>query len=1727
MSTNLSNPFSTGGGGVTFEQLVGASYLATLLTGGIPRGLDQGIVKEVKFQQRWTGFILDDIVITTKVGSTERKLALQVKHDLVFSDAISNKTFERVMKDCWETFTGSSGCNFDPEKDRLGIGIGVYQTKIDKYLQSLLDWARVAKDSSEFLSKVRLPSFSSNEMRDFLKIFNNVLSRVKGSEITDDEFWRLLRCLVVIHFDLEHQGSRDSLYCWNKLLDLLHTGNGEQARLLFDNLISITAEFARSSGVIDLDILKGRIPSEVVFKDYIDFSLDLEYLRNHSNIILESIRDTIGENVHLLRNDLIDLLKDVIKEKEVVVIKGEPMIGKSVLLKLLANRLRSEGEILAFSTDRFFGTSLDVFLHNLNVQSDFLDILSAIRNAPLRCILIDGLEKALYDENRRRILNDLIIAIRTFNKSMIEEGGYREYCWKIVFTCRSLETMNIVPHLETRKNLSNNTLGFFEFTALSEDEIQELISHIPKLRDLFLVEKIKEIVSKPLVLDIMTLSEVILPSDEIPEIYTESLLYTWFWKQIVRLAERRESEKGLPDQREDLALKLAKESIKGDRLVISEENIDANVVNGLISDRFLSKQDSLLSFGQDIYEEWSLTTLLQYNMDDLPKFLTDSRESLLLGKAFRLYVLKLLEVDKAPKAWISFLIELENCEKKHGISPRWYHIVMRSFLVSPLLEDNLPAIKEDLFKNKCVLLKKLLKTLRTACVEPDSSILTILGDLPEEKLEAYIAYTSVPVVNQWIPVINLILENMDKLPDSSLFESSIIFEKWMVKVSESKSHRKDIVKICIDLLKSQFLKRELPMDLQCDLKYKEMEELTKNLIKSVLWGADCSSELVEEFVRQIVLNDHKKEYSHYDFNNIILESGWIPICKYTTNLSVDILEHLLCERLEPDRYGSFHHLTMNLGIRSVIWWNPPTYLKGPFLFLLRINYKEGIRLIHSITNHATKCWKIREELDWKKTPLPQVIKLSNRDIKVWGDELVFQWFRYPSVGPQVVNSALMALEYWMNEQFKEEIDPKVLFDSVLSNTESVAIAGVCVSVALKNPQKCLEAIVPILENPVFWIMDIARSVKDIGAESIIRLFSTSFSFKRDKPDYDTLTELANESHRKLDIRSFVILAIYGPKQIRERIQKRIQSFSDNIPFLYEEEKKDVQLIQERTKTMEIWASQAKQSNYDFLKTDRGIEIQFKLPNELRDEEWEKNVEETNKLRNFLPWAMNFRDKGILNPDFTLETALEYVLELETKDDINYKPKNILGNPEERANSLAAFASSLVIHQWDWVKKKNLASWCKKQLIIAATRPELDYDYVIPENRYPMGYRRSAALGLPSFLLKEPNNKKVRKLIEILALHKNIEIQAYLFTGLGALWTSEQEVVWKCISLVIKAVKTEFLDNKYPHPVRKPKVFFTKLIMKVKIRFTSFFYPFTINTGKLMENDVFFIAKKYVPVLASLQHSDVTKSDHRKLITLLVNLLEFTFQAYILNQEKRRGFNKWTYNDWNQLFFKILAYILLKLPDEVVLSKFGNPVLNNWEKAPAMMEEFLRYLLLTGSRSDLENQFVKLWLKYGERILSSEAFRSISYDSYLDEHQISILGLLIFHDRFSNWKVEEWEPLYKMQEFIDRWCNTVGHNIHCFANLIRFLSTIGFKIVPESGIQWLYNAILRANNIDTLLKKNDNSTELVSLLSRSWFKYREHLLSNQEQFQKFTFLIDKLAEQGDQFAIRLQSKLLDL
>src|SRR2546426_4851972 len=84
-TTRVSSPAATGGAGTTFEQHVGAYWLAQLLVGAIPPVLIDATVREGSFQTERLGWHTDDFLIVCTAGGAVRNLARQVKRSLIVS----------------------------------------------------------------------------------------------------------------------------------------------------------------------------------------------------------------------------------------------------------------------------------------------------------------------------------------------------------------------------------------------------------------------------------------------------------------------------------------------------------------------------------------------------------------------------------------------------------------------------------------------------------------------------------------------------------------------------------------------------------------------------------------------------------------------------------------------------------------------------------------------------------------------------------------------------------------------------------------------------------------------------------------------------------------------------------------------------------------------------------------------------------------------------------------------------------------------------------------------------------------------------------------------------------------------------------------------------------------------------------------------------------------------------------------------------------------------------------------------------------------------------------------------------------------------------------------------------------------------------------------------------------------------------------------------------------
>ena len=952
------------------------------------------------------------------------------------------------------------------------------------------------------------------------------------------------------------------------------------------------------------------------------------------------------------------------------------------------------------------------------------------------------------------------------------------------------------------------------------------------------------------------------------------------------------------------------------------------------------------------------------------------------------------------------------------------------------------------------------------------------------------SHFTIPNYLQWDPVINLVLKNPEAIEGQLLTEFAEIAKEWMQNTKKDDKYRKEIAILSIKLLEDKLLED-----------YHDQPKF--NYLNSVLWATDIIPDRVEDFLKKYAIRKHDDDIRGLE--ELLLKIDCVPIYRHLPKTALDIYTSILCKPIKPDEFGSYHHLFYNHGISYLGSWHPPTYLKGPFTGFLRLHPKEGLELIHRIVNHATKVWILEEKVVFGRTPIPQIIHVEDKDISINGDGDVYCWYKYLSNGPDVVISALMALENWLIDQIKAGVDPKLILSSLLIKTNSAAMVGVYVSACFAYNEKCAELLVPVAENPAFWLMDTQRFVTDQQNPGAISAFSI-FDFK-ESPDTQILIKDSKLPHRKKSLRNDrldIILRLTG--EPRTRLLDSIKSFPNNIPYFFEDEKQDAKIYQERFLDCKIWAAEADFNNYKtFKEPEKGlVGLEFVMPKELdaeiKKEEILSKSGIINKNLNFTTWCYSLLKDGSIGSGFTIESGMEYVQLLVAQDDPSKVPSDGIDETQTTADAIALFACSMIVRNWDWIEKHGYVQWCIDQILIASSRPEPPTT-TISYMKNPFGCSRSAARSLPFFVLNGVANRKIRKSIIRLASHPNDEVRQNLFSSLGELWNSDQKIIFQCIQIA--------LDSSIIHKSRV-----SQILADFKIRRQS---PFEYMWDEIRFNRLQLI----MCCLPSYDKFNEIR-DLEDFFKLFNQISQFTiknYQYYKLKKQESHFSSAWTH-----AYSETIANIILRFPDVDERFKFCEQIQSQWEKTPAIMEDFLRGFLVSGSNPVFKEQFIKIWKNLAIQIINSKVVQE--NPQYLERHLDNIIGLVIFSDPWGivSWKTNKWELLPEFFDIIDLWCKKFGCSPVCFPDLIKLLKSIGFEFMPSRGVNWLFECLKNVGDTNAFVEEIRIGNSFSELMFDSWEEHHQKIILDSSTLVKFNHIVGILVKSGQPVAITLQRKI---
>lgn len=200
---NLSNPYSTGGGGVHFEAAVQACFVTLMLTGGYAPCLVPWPIIEIKLQGKVEGFETDDLIVYAEdpISQERRRLLGQVKHSVGFT--AKNPVFSEVLAAAWADFNNSA--LFTKGRDAIALITGPLSATDQVNIRFLLEQARATKDSAEFYRNVQSAHFSPVKAEEKLSAIELHLQNANGGvKLSRDQVFDFLRHYHVVGYDLDN-----------------------------------------------------------------------------------------------------------------------------------------------------------------------------------------------------------------------------------------------------------------------------------------------------------------------------------------------------------------------------------------------------------------------------------------------------------------------------------------------------------------------------------------------------------------------------------------------------------------------------------------------------------------------------------------------------------------------------------------------------------------------------------------------------------------------------------------------------------------------------------------------------------------------------------------------------------------------------------------------------------------------------------------------------------------------------------------------------------------------------------------------------------------------------------------------------------------------------------------------------------------------------------------------------------------------------------------------------------------------------------------------------------------------------------------------------------------------------------------------------------------------------------------------------------------------------------
>ena len=1693
---NIASPSATGGAGVTFEQQVGAMFLALLLTRGIPAVFRDCQVEEVAFQTQRLGWKTDDLlVVCASPQHGKRKLAIQVKRTL---------HIRASSTDCQETFQGfwkdfNDPNRFDPDCDALVIVTLRGTNTLLEGLGGLLDCARNASDETDFDRRITTQGLSSRESRKCDSVIRGIIEEADSSAANGEDFWRFLKAVHLLSLDLTTPTAHTESMTKQALATACEASDPlEIAESTWPKLI----EVASSAAMGGRTLRRHDLPEDLLARHpAIDGSrARLQALRDHTQMVLDGIRSTIAGSVEISREQLRQTSLEVLAEHHALVLRGPPGGGKSALAKTLVLLNQGDHECLSFRGEDFAKSSIDDVLQG-RMTGQQLKTLAVAQERVL--IHVESVERLL-EHTVRDAFADLV--------RMAEE------CENVhlLLTCRDYVASDV---LTSFFNQENSTPAMITVPPLSDLDLNEVVSFLPGLEVPFSSPRIKDLLRNPFLLDLAAkldwLGEHDLPTDVIA--FRERC-----WSELARRDSLTTA--GMPDRRERALIELSEKRARELRAFVPSDGMDLEALDALYKDGVVSKDaNGFIAPGHDVIEDWAIMrwTAVQFakHQWQAHPIATAVGEHPAIRRGFREWLKESLESESDRTD--SFVL---SCYADSAVPRHFRDDVIVSMLCSGSVRSFVSRQQAKLLERDGELLAQVVHLLRVACKKaPDW-----LGGRyapPSVWLE--------PDGEAWPAIMELAAEEFDALLPTHSGLLLGLLEDWSQGASqlvptpdgaESAGH------IAFGLLERAE-------------GWRGDDDQRKLILQMIAKVPYCDSARFTTLVERASLSSNRRDPVSRDSAEVLLGGiEGVIACRDFPELMADFamswwcLSHENPERAFPDWMPDTDH---EFGLRDDATTElfPPSAVQGPFLWLLKQHPEIGVRLVLDLANHAADWYGKRKS--WSGILEPAFrITLSvpgHGRVEQWANDILWLAYRGTSVVPYVIQSALMALEYWLLELCENGDPVEPWLTKMLVESNNVMTTAVVASVCNAFPAVGGQAALALLTSREVFGLDLRRMVKEREAEMLNAMPNPLPAVDRHRRERERSNDL---EHRPYHLETLASRLQFAGKD--QEVWEILDRHYDGVPN-GDHRTRDDRLFLLALHRMDArkWELGEQVPTLTNGSADDGADSGVAFHTRIRemDDDLKNYVDESAQTNEPLGTSIGLLDWGLAEWErrqqdgdgMTWPTALSQAKELQH----NQRPATDFDQ-----NAVGYVAALCIRDHWHEMSADD-QQWCLDTVAAEVERECDSVDHMVRVSNDRIKADRPAAFILPMVLSMEPDDVQVLTGVARSITHASHQVKVWCAEGAHLyLATAHEELLMRCAGAFAMSARAladqeqraraDFVERTGARQrgrgiwkgikrwvrlllsiFRSPEVADYGLhgptaSLEVRDAFINDKIDFAAEIAS-MDFDTWSARSVVVPLSVALSAAtgfDLAKDLHHKMARSVVG----SWEAYSKDHSVGRQ------SDSNRAMMQRICGFVLNLPSDEAL-RCCQPFLDAVADHPSKVAFFVGYLVAQEDVADGNGScFWDVW-----NALADNAVDAPWAFSVLDRHSegASLVDSILFY--LPPWEegVHHWRPLEGHGHDVDAFVASMPPAPPVLMAYARYLHGIGRRSLPEALSVVAH--ILRNGVPEDLLSDGNTVYYLEILLGRYVHGEPSRLKSAPTLRDDVLYILDQLVTAGSSAA----------